>query len=62
MAQGKLKPLQRLKDLARVVSSGKVPKDWLKYVVPQNLDVSMWIRDFKKRLSQIERFCEKSEW
>ena len=62
MCEGRIKPLQYLKELAKIVYSGSVPSDWNKYVTPRNIDVSMWIRDFTKRLSQIETFCKKSEW
>ena len=50
MVNGELKPLPYLKVLAKKIYNGEIPKEWKKYIVPRNLDISMWIRDFSNRL------------
>ena len=36
MADGKLQPLQELKNLSKVVYAGNIPESWKKYVLPLN--------------------------
>lgn len=62
MVEGTLQPLQYLKQLAKQIYQGEVPKDWKKYVFQPNIDVSIWIQDFKKRLDQIGKLTKTSEW
>ncbi len=50
MVDGKLQPLQELKNLAQTIYSGSIPKYWKKYVVPPKINISVWIQDFRNRL------------
>jgi dynein heavy chain 1 len=62
MADGKIQPLQELKQLAQTIHRGSTPKAWLKYTVPVDLDMTGWIADFKKRLAQFEKLTNTKDW
>ena len=61
MAEGRLQPLQDLKRLAKLIYAGEVPKEWKKYTVA-DINVSLWIQDFKNRVEQVINLCKTDNW
>lgn len=62
MAEGKLQPLQELKNLSKIVYAGNIPETWKKYVLPVGLNITQFIADFKKRLTQFLKLTTTSNW
>eukprot|EP00049_Salpingoeca_infusionum_P026814 m.28080 g.28080 ORF g.28080 m.28080 type:complete len:4577 (+) comp9012_c0_seq1:144-13874(+) len=51
--EGELKQTNFLRDLMKVLLQGGVPKAWLRYKVPDGLNVAQWIVDFSLRIKQL---------
>jgi dynein heavy chain 1 len=61
MAEGRLQPLQELKNMAKTIFAGEVPKTWKKYTLPE-VNVSTWVQDFKNRLDQVTFMTKTEDW
>lgn len=51
MAEGTTLPLQNTKKLADEIIANTIPKFWRKYVVPDQVGFTGWVKDFKDRIS-----------
>ena len=62
MCTGATQPLLEVKNMAQAMYSGEIPKSWLKYIIPKDVDVTAWISDFNKRLEQFAAFTGTKQW
>ena len=62
MANGRIHPLQEIKNMGRTIHTSQVPKDWKKYTILSNIDVTNWVTDFNARLSQLNELKESENW
>ena len=60
MSEGKTKPISFLKDLARQLYLGKVPKKW-RVFQSINKDVGIWVQDVKSRIDQLAEIARQSQ-
>ena len=62
MANGRIHPLQEIKNMGRQIHTNQVPKDWKKYTIINNIDVTNWVTDFNNRLTQLNELKETENW
>ena len=62
MCEGRVLAQQETKKLAETIQANEIPKFWRKYIVPVNLGFSDWIKDFKDRISQLQKLLYTSNW
>lgn len=61
-ATGRSAPLQETKKIAANVMSNEIPKFWRKYIVPDTVTLSNWIKDLKSRIDQVYALSVTSDW
>ena len=62
MANGRIHPLQEIKNMGRQIHTNQVPPDWKKYTIIKNIDVTSWMTDFNNRLAQLSELKETENW
>ena len=62
MAEGRLQPLQELKNLARALHAGEVPKEWARRYPALELNAALWLQDFRNRLEQLGTLARTDSW
>ena len=53
---------QDIKKIGRIVQSGQVPLDWVKYTILKSMNVSVFVEDFSKRINQLTFCRESGDW
>jgi dynein heavy chain 1 len=61
-ATGRAAPVQETKRIAQSVMLNEIPKFWRKYVVPDTVSLSNWIKDLKSRIEQLARLSSTNDW
>ena len=61
MCSGQLQPLPELREMARNIHAGRIPRSWQIYVLP-DMDVTAWVHDFAQRIEQLQRLSSTPNW
>lgn len=62
MAEGRTLPQQETKKIAQNIYQNEIPKFWRKYTIPDSLQLSVWIKDFKSRVEQLTSLQKMKDW
>lgn len=63
VCRGERKSTNAIKTISSAIHTDIVPFDWKKsYIVPATYTAAEWLNDFKKRVDQMEKLVEKSDF
>jgi len=62
VCEGNLKLSNYLRGIMQNLSKGVIPKEWLKYHVPESTSLSLWFVDFINRIKQLQEISKMTNF